>query len=245
MAKNTRDKVKIIAANILFENEEIPFIDKVRQLKVISELNEYELKSLILDGKIECLDEQAKQTLLDRFECKQIPEYLTESVILGIAVGSAIWFLWRTIQAVSDKSARICGSYSSSDDRNACMYKVRYLDSKRKIQLYKKMMEKEVPKRKNSEILRKRIENNIDSEYERMQKQEEKIESERNKFRSKIKKAQEKIEKFTKQIQDANEEYSFRSDIKNKIVQKLEDNIREEHIKITRWRNLIRQYSLR
>jgi len=239
-----KSSLKAFFGSIVFESDSLEFNEKISLLEVIDRCNEHQLMSLLLDGKINPLDSQAKNILEDRFNISKYNLGIQESAILGLAISSTLWFMWRTIQAIKDKAFKVCGTYSISDDRDACVAKVRYLDAKRKIAFYKKLLAQEVPKRTNSEVYRKRVESQIKTEYGIMEDQVAKIDKIKQEWKEKIKKLEQKINKYMDELEECDTKFSLHPDFKDKCKSEIEDKIEVQRLKIVRLRNLIKQYHI-
>jgi len=129
--------LKITAADYVMESK-MTNPAKLQMLNFIQkEADDHQLMSLMLDGQIVKLDEQAKQIVEDRFMVSELG-VIGNIVSLLLLPGASI--VWRGIAAAASSAHRKCGILKISNQRDACLAKTRIEEATKKIAIMKKAL---------------------------------------------------------------------------------------------------------
>lgn len=159
------------------DSDKISYSVKNDLLKSIEEADFYGLMSLVMDGKVESVDEEAKVTLEQRFEespWSGIQEAGVAGNILAMAAllpvgGPIAWAQWKALFAVFSKAHRQCGVFRVSRDRDACIKKARMLMAVNKIKVMTKV-KASCKKHKNPARCAKSLDANMMKEKKKVDK---------------------------------------------------------------------------
>ena len=129
-------KLSLLAGEVVTNSKIHPFI-KIKALDWIQyEATEVQIKSFLLDGNLDKLDEQAEE--IDRFKCSKYYQQLLEGdLFLVMLAHLGTMAAYRTIRARFDEKLRRCGVYGAGFKHMLCMLVARREETMRKITVIK------------------------------------------------------------------------------------------------------------
>ena len=121
---------------------------KLQLLEYVKKADLHELMSIVLDGEVKPLDDQAAELLEQRFKRSEWPAFIEESMITEVGralniigmimLTPIVWAQWRALFAIFSKAHRQCGVLRVSKDRDTCLKKARMQMSMNKMKLLQK-----------------------------------------------------------------------------------------------------------
>ena len=131
-------KLSLLAGEVVTNSKIHPFI-KIKALDWIQyEATEVQIKSFLLDGNLDKLDEQAEEIVNDRFTASKYAQQLSEvDLFLTMLAHLGTMAAYRTIRARFDEKLRRCGVYGAGFKHMLCMLVARREETMRKISVIK------------------------------------------------------------------------------------------------------------
>lgn len=174
-------KLRMLATMTVLESR-VSNAAKIKMLKFIKEkATAPQLKSLLMDGRIYRLDEQAIEIVNDRFAVHPLNE--SGVFLQTIAHMTGVLVPWRKLAALFSDAHRQCGIRKISKDRDACLANARLQYAKKRIEIIKKAMS-ECNKMDNPSQCKAVMKAQLAKEEAKAKKQQEKLNKEISKGRA-------------------------------------------------------------
>ena len=177
-----RECLRIQLGEAVVDSDKISEEVKADLLKSVEEADFYGLMSLVMDGEIKSLDDEAKITLEQRFDespWSGIQEVGVGGNLLAMAAllpvgGPIAWAQWRVLFSIFSKAHRQCGVLRVSKDRDACLAKARLQMSQGKLKVMAKV-KASCKKHKKPELCAKSIDAQMAKEMKKAEKYKKKL----------------------------------------------------------------------
>jgi len=140
-------QLKLVCAGCVM-NSALTNSAKIQMLEFIKESKDVQLKSLLLDGKIINIDEQAEEIVNDRFKASSLQEGPVGSIMGMLIFTPMLWAAYRAAKAAVEKDSKICGTFDISEKRDKCLVKVKLRGLTQQLSIVKKALG-DCPKSKN------------------------------------------------------------------------------------------------